>query len=205
MGKKEEILNCALELFNTEGLDNVTTRSISNKLGISPGNLTYHFKKKDEIIYGLYLELVNEISQVMSAQMNSEISIKGVHQGMMLMYGCLLKYKFCMIDFVQLMRTQPKIKEHFNQLMEFRKMQFGMLFQKSIEAGIMLPEEFAGQHQSLGLTMSVHGDYWLSHAEILFNGTNEMSLQVYVNNFMSILFPYLTPKGKKELVELIKQ
>ena len=108
-----------------------------------------------------------------------------------------------MIDFVQLMRTQPKIKEHFNQLMEFRKMQFAMLFQKSIEAGIMIPEEFPGQHQALGLSMSIHGDYWLSHAEVLFNGSDEMSLQIYVNNFMVMLFPYLTPKGKQEMAVLL--
>lgn len=195
-------MKCALELFNKEGLDNVTSRSISNKLGISPGNLTYHFKKKEEIIHALYLQLVDEISVVMTAQLQNEMTIKVVHEGILTMYGCLLKFKFCMIDFVQLMRTKPKIKAHFNELMEFRKMQFGMLFQKSIEAGIMVTEEFPGQHQALGLTMSIHGDYWLSHAEVLFQGSDDMSLQVYVNNFMTMLYPYLTPQGKKEFAEL---
>ena len=51
---KEIIINTALKLFNTEGLSKVTLRTIANKMGISQGNLNYHFKKRDDIIEALY-------------------------------------------------------------------------------------------------------------------------------------------------------
>jgi AcrR family transcriptional regulator len=50
---KDKILNKALELFNTFGYESVTMRDIAGALKISPGNLTYHFKKKDDLIYAI--------------------------------------------------------------------------------------------------------------------------------------------------------
>lgn len=50
---RSEILKTAQQLFNERGYHEVTTRDIAETLGISKGNLTYHFKKKEEIIEAL--------------------------------------------------------------------------------------------------------------------------------------------------------
>lgn len=202
MGTKERILECALKLFNEKGLENVPTRMISKELQISPGNLTYHFKKKEEIIYALYLQLVNEISIVFQSQLSSELTLKSMFEGYQNIYVAQLKYRFCMIDFVQLMRTQPKIKAHFNELMEFRKIQFSALFQKGVEQGILMPEPFPGLYQMVGLNMSIHGDYWLSHAEVLFPNSNQQALEIYSASSRLLLFPYLTDESKIQFMKL---
>lgn len=48
------ILDAALKLFNEESERNTTTNHIASHLGISPGNLYYHFRGKDEIIIQLH-------------------------------------------------------------------------------------------------------------------------------------------------------
>ena len=56
MKTRDRIIQASLEMFNEQGERNVTTNHIASKLGISPGNLYYHFKNKQQIIYDIYLE-----------------------------------------------------------------------------------------------------------------------------------------------------
>ena len=50
---RSKILSTAQRLFNENGYRKVSLRKISDAMGISIGNLTYHFKKRDEILKAL--------------------------------------------------------------------------------------------------------------------------------------------------------
>ncbi|MGL4648460.1 MAG: TetR/AcrR family transcriptional regulator, partial [Caldilineaceae bacterium] len=50
MKAKERIVDQALALFNEKGTALVSTNHIAEAAGISPGNLYYHFRNKEEII-----------------------------------------------------------------------------------------------------------------------------------------------------------
>ncbi|HED09125.1 MAG TPA: TetR/AcrR family transcriptional regulator, partial [Caldithrix abyssi] len=69
---REKILHTALTLFNRQGLPRVTLRAIAKEMGISQGNLNYHYKKRDEIIEALYFQLVARIDMEMEKSAGEE-------------------------------------------------------------------------------------------------------------------------------------
>ncbi len=56
-GTKARIVEASLELFNQHGERAMTTNHIAAHLGISPGNLYYHSRNKEEIPVCLLAEL----------------------------------------------------------------------------------------------------------------------------------------------------
>lgn len=62
---RTRIVECAISLFNRHGLQSVTIEQICTKLTISPGNLTYHFKRKDDLIRAALDVLRTELQVVL--------------------------------------------------------------------------------------------------------------------------------------------
>ncbi|WP_409424837.1 TetR/AcrR family transcriptional regulator [Pseudoalteromonas sp. RW-H-Ap-1] len=62
MNTKEKIIHTSISLFNEHGERAISTNHIASHLGMSPGNLYYHFKNKEDIIrhiFALYSEHLN--------------------------------------------------------------------------------------------------------------------------------------------------
>lgn len=54
--KRTLILEAALNLFTGQGLQQTSMAQISNESGIAVGTMYHHFKSKDELINGLFLD-----------------------------------------------------------------------------------------------------------------------------------------------------
>ncbi len=74
MKTRDRILHCSLALFNEEGEANTTTVDIANELDISPGNLYYHFKGKDEIIAELFQQYELALAGTLTAPIERPLS-----------------------------------------------------------------------------------------------------------------------------------
>ncbi|HVK61130.1 MAG TPA: TetR/AcrR family transcriptional regulator [Bdellovibrionales bacterium] len=61
---RERILLAAVDLFNDAGTVAITTNHIAENLKISPGNLYFHFRNKEEIVRELFERMCKETYEV---------------------------------------------------------------------------------------------------------------------------------------------
>lgn len=201
MKTKDRILVTSLKLFNERGLSQVTLRTIAKEMNISQGNLNYHFKKRQDIIKALYLQLVERMDQIFSALLELEIGLPLIFQSNAAMIEAFLDFKFFMLDFVQIMRENEEIHQHYLQLQEIRKQQFEGIVLLLQRQGLVRAEEFEGEYSSLQKRMSIVGDFWISSSEVLDREHSDQAVQ-YKNILSEFIYPYLTPKGKKEFLAI---
>jgi len=64
MRTKDKIIVTSIELFNKSGVVAVTTNHIAKELVISPGNLYFHFRNKEEIIRQIFKIMCQETYQL---------------------------------------------------------------------------------------------------------------------------------------------
>jgi hypothetical protein len=200
---KEVILDTSLELFNSLGLSQVTLRTIAKKMGISQGNLNYHFKKRDDIIEGLYFQLVKNIDSSMSSMQESKNPFQllvSISETIMFNFH---EYRFFMLDFTQIMRENKKIKKHYSELTIQREEQFSMLFNLLIKEGLMRKEILPNEYKNLYKRFQILGDFWISDAEILNSNITKKTILTYSVILTQAIFPYLTLKGQKEYHSIV--
>jgi AcrR family transcriptional regulator len=212
MTTKEKILNTALECFNRDGTDAVTVRSIAVELGMSHGNLCYHFPTTDDIIKALYFQLVEEMNaQIAPNTQNSKntewvkIDIKFLAKMTRASFEGLYKYRFLLLDFVHIMRRMPEIRTHYQALTKMRHFQFQFLISALEKNRYVKPQKIDNQYDTWIQSAILFGDFWLSNAEIIYEGAEENKVETYWRMFMRMSAPYLTAEGLRELDAILNE
>jgi len=200
---KTKILESARELLNSQGISAVSQRTIADYLNISPGNLTYHFKKKSDIIEALYFELVEKMNELVLGIATCEDILEGLYYFTKIMMEQFYEYRFLFLDFTQIMRENEVINTHYSGLLTLRQQQFSSILQILVNDGLMRAEELPNEYEFLIKRMSIFGDFWLASAEINSNGISEKQIEEYLEMNSLIIYPYLTDKGKECFFEVI--
>ena len=200
---KEIILDTSLELFNSLGLSKVTLRTIANKMEISQGNLNYHFKKREDIIETLYFQLVQNVDSSMSSMKEPKNPFQllvSISQTIMFNFH---EYRFFLLDFVQIMRENKKIRTHYTDLTLRRELQFLSLFNLLIENDLMRKEVLPNEYKNLYKRFQMLSEFWISDAEIHNSKIIKKTISTYSVILTQAIFPYLTLKGQKEYHSIV--
>ncbi|MBM1105022.1 TetR/AcrR family transcriptional regulator [Aurantibacter crassamenti] len=200
--KKKVILNAAKTLFNDKGYHNVTIRMIALKLNMSSGNLNYHYKKREDIFEALYFEMVSEFDARVRDLPAVEVSISQIRNDIESSMKRMVAYTFFWTDLYNLLNVSEKVNEHFQGVYKNRKEGCLLLFKKMIEKGLMHKPDYEWDHKFLAERMVNYGNTWLYATGLYTKKINRKDLNIQVNLLLSMLFPYLTPLGKKEFLTI---
>mgnify|MGYP002738008331 FL=1 len=103
-----KIIEASLLLFNEEGERQISTNHIAAYLGISPGNLYYHFRNKDEIIIQLYKRYSEELL-ILLAEKPLPQSIVELVEYLADIYHILWRYRFLFSDVNSLLSRSSEL------------------------------------------------------------------------------------------------
>lgn len=204
MKTKERILEAALQLFNKEGIGNISMRRIAEEAGIQIGNLTYHFRNRDNIIEALLNQLMEELESEIAKTQVLEINLKALWQGLYSSYKIQDRYRFIMLDLLQMFRQYPQLLQKFRQNYELRRQEFAFILQLLESTGDIKQELCPGYYQQYLLPqLYCISDFWLSEAELLYSGPEIEKARFYARVTFSLLLPHLSEKGKKDYFEVM--
>jgi AcrR family transcriptional regulator len=140
MKTRDRILHQALLLFNDAGVDQVSALEVSRKLDISYGNLTYHFKRKDEIILTLYAQMQKELDASMNHLVQRIFEetyyLKLVNE----IFDVIWKYRFIYLNINSLMNQFTFIRQTEKSYLATRKNILNKAKKFLIEEGYLKPE-----------------------------------------------------------------
>lgn len=116
MKTREKIIHASIELFNEKGERNITTNHIASHLGISPGNLYYHFRNKEDIIYAIYSEYADNLIarfQTLSETINP---LDSILRYMDIVFQLISKFRFFYSNLPVLLSKNPALKKRYSEI-----------------------------------------------------------------------------------------
>lgn len=197
---KQKILIKSLKLFNNNGVSKTALRTIADEVGISVGNLQYHFKKREDIIEALYFQLVEKMDGIFF--MSTEDLLKSFLNISKEIITTLYEYNFFLLDFVAITRKNHKIKSHYSELSKRREMETLKIITVLIENNLFREELLKNEYKNLFKRIEVISNFWFSSILIQSDNLSKASIQEYSSLISQSLYPYLTAEAKNKYVHL---
>ncbi len=205
MKTRERILQTSLQLFNEYGEPNITTNHIADEMDISPGNLYYHFRNKDEIIYLLFERFENRIEETLEAPKSRTPDMEDMWLYLHLVFEIIWEYRFLYRDLNNLLSRNRKLHTHFRRILD-RKIRTAVSICKGlVQTGVMAANE--EEIDALATNIALVATYWLNLQGIFSRhgqGPSSEDIGQGVYQVMSLVAPFLSGDARELLQALSK-
>ena len=178
----------ATKAFNKSGFNAINLFELSNQLGISRGNLTYHFKDKENLLKGIADQMWNKIEQE-RAKSRQLPSFENLHNEVQLYFKFQKEYSFIFLDPHVL--NQSVLRKKFKAMTSqfINDIKAGIAF--SISIGNVKEEEIAGTYNNIAFLTWLIAFYWNAKENVC----NEITVKDGEKIIWSLMIPHFTEKG----------
>lgn len=199
-------MEVALELFNRFGEPNVSTTLISAELGISPGNLYYHYPAKDELINNLFDRYETSLNELLNAS-DDVRDVEDAWFFMHTLFELIWQYRFLYRDLNDLLSKNRHLETHFQSVLKNKMRSVKALLDSMSHAGSLHID--SREVKAMATSMVVVLTYWLSFEYVrdprhaLEPANAQAALMRGAHHVLNLLVPNLEPEHRAHLQRLV--
>lgn len=165
---KQRILQAARLLFNEEGESNVAMVDIANALDISPGNLYYHYRGKEQLIPVLFDVFEADMAELLAAEALPDLADHWAY--CFLLMELLYEYRF--IHGLDSVRFDKSLSRRYARVIGLLGKQLDAMILQLQDGEVLEAEDM----QLLSENISIFMYAWINHAN--FGGSPDSANKV---------------------------
>jgi len=147
---RDRIIHTSIDLFNKNGLGNVSIRDIAREMGISHSNILYHFQGIDGLMDAIYSRMETEVTAHIDENLE-KASLRLLQERFLAISRFQRRYRFFYIDLQEIARKFPGIIARYRELVEKQIGEYEELTVRMIRNGLIRKEPVDGRH-SFGIS-----------------------------------------------------
>ena len=203
----ERIVASALGLFNRFGEPNVAATMVAADLGISPGNLYYHYPGKEDIVNHLFGQYLNDLQALLPASQD----VKDLEDAWFFMHSLfelVWRYRFLYRDLNDLLSKYRQLEQQVKQVLADKHASFLTLLKRMTDQGLLTQN--ATERDSSATQMLVMLTWWLSYEYVrdprhaLEDANAQGGVSRGAQQVLGLLLPYLQAQPKAQLTALLQ-
>lgn len=200
---RERILEASLALFNERGEPNVSTNHIADELEISPGNLYYHFRSKDDIVEQLFAAHEARLDGILAVPADRLPDLEDLWFQLHAVFECLWSSRFLYRDLVDILSRHRRLRLRFGRLLRrardsVQRILSGLALRGLVAAS---PQEIEAATENV-LLITV---FWLGFDAVRGGGEDKgADLAVGVYQVMMVIAPLLAQPARGHLLALAR-
>ena len=197
---RRRILDESLRLFNEHGEESVTTADIAAALGISPGNLYYHYRNKDQIVSELFGRLEERLDIEPRVDGDAAQAIEDLWLYLHLMLEGIWDFRFFYRNLHGVARRDRRLRERFNRiagrkLASIEGLCNGLAAQGALKAS---DEEI----HALARNVLLVATYWLDFQALRRGSDDAADPGRGAYQVMMLIAPYLAAEARRHVQRL---
>jgi AcrR family transcriptional regulator len=193
---KDRILVASLRLFNENGYDTVTTARISEEVGISEGNLWYHFRTKKDLVKTHQHALIRRIDQRLAIKSTPETVLDSYAHFNRMIFEEVWEYQFLYRDQSEFGRTDSELENKVARVYDQTTAILQKMYRQMIEAKhLTIPEdEIAPLADNVWMVIRYWPSFLRETRHIV--KLDRMTLNAGIRHHFALFETNLTPKAR---------
>ena len=197
---RQRILDTSLAMFNEQGEPNVTTNHIADELEISPGNLYYHFRNKDDIIEQLFARYEERMDTALVAPEGRLRDLEDIWLQLHLVFEAIWDYRFLYRDLVDILSRNRRLRLRFARILKRAADNATSGMRGLVQAGVMRAS--AAEVEATATNILVLATFWLNYASVRGDRDEHEAIRRGIVQVMMLLSPLLRDAERLHLNNL---